>query len=72
MLAAENGSVSAQYTIGLWYFYGYQGWPQNKKEGLKWIKLAANNGDTLGGKFEVIFASKNGAFTYGDSWIPTF
>lgn len=23
-------------------------------------------------KFEVIFASKNGAFTYGDSWIPTF
>lgn len=46
LFAAEGGDVNAQYTIGIWYFYGYQGWPQNKKEGLKWIKLAANNGDT--------------------------
>lgn len=45
LFAAEGGDVNAQYTIGLWYLNGYQGWEQNRSVGIKWLKTAANNGN---------------------------
>lgn len=41
--AADLGHVSAQYNVGVHYFFG-NGVKENVDEGLKWIRIAAHNG----------------------------
>ena len=41
---AEQGLADAQYNLGLMYLKG-EGVPQDFKEGLKWFRLAAEQGD---------------------------
>jgi uncharacterized protein len=43
---AEGGDASAQYNLGTMYFNG-AGVPQDYKEGVKWYKMAAEQGNAL-------------------------
>jgi uncharacterized protein len=45
---AEQGDASAQYNLGVMYYYG-QGVPQDDETAVKWYRLAAKQGnaDTL-------------------------
>ena len=46
-LAAERGSSSAQYDLGLKYLKGDENIPQDLKLALKWFRKAANKGQHL-------------------------
>ena len=41
-LAADQGEAAAHYTLGFMYANGFQGVPQNYKEGVKWYRKAAD------------------------------
>lgn len=42
--AAEKGSLSAQYRLGLCYYYGRHGFPVDEKKGLEWLIRAGKAG----------------------------
>lgn len=42
--AAENGNLSAQYRLGLCYYYGKHGFEVNEKLGLEWLIRAGKGG----------------------------
>jgi uncharacterized protein len=42
--AAERGNADAQYNLGFMYLLG-EGVPRDSKEGLRWLKRAADQGD---------------------------
>lgn len=44
--AARQGSVEAMYELGMIYYSG-EGVPENVKLAMKWLKKAADNGDTF-------------------------
>lgn len=44
-LAAEGGNLEAQVRLGQALFFGHYG-PANRTESLKWLKIAAANGDS--------------------------
>ena len=43
---AEQGNASAQYYLGVMYYYG-QGVPQDYKTAVKWYKPAAKQGNAF-------------------------
>jgi uncharacterized protein len=46
-IAAENGLVGAQTTLGFWYEAGHGGLEQSYEQSLDWFLLAAEQGDVL-------------------------
>jgi TPR repeat protein len=59
-LAAEQGSVSAQFNLGIIYDIG-RGVPQDYKEAVKWYRLAAEQGnETAQNNLGVMYEAGNG------------
>ena len=46
-IGAAAGDPTAQCTIGIWYINGIGGFPINKKEGEKWLRASASQGNTM-------------------------
>ena len=42
--AAKQGEASAQYNLGIYYFFG-RGIEKNKEEAMKWLRNAAKQGN---------------------------
>jgi len=59
--ASEHGNSCSQYHLGRIYFSGRVGVPMDKVEGLKWIKLAAKNGESRAIKYLELIEKENSA-----------
>jgi len=46
---AEQGDTRAQYYLGMTYYYGGNGVPQDIVQGLMWLNIAAAQGDPIAG-----------------------
>ena len=64
---AEAGHSKAQYDLGRRYLYGLGGSPQNIQKGLKWLKLAAEQG-SLGAQMYLGNEYKTGWVLPEDEW----
>ncbi len=44
---AEQGNAHAQFKVGMFYINGAGGYPKNTSEGVRWLKLAADQGHIM-------------------------